>query len=889
MAFEWLNDKSRKFLAAGYLSEGEQPEERILAVAQAAEKILGIDGFAAKFYDYMGKGWISLSSPIWANFGKERGLPISCFNSHIPDNTSGILHAQSEVGIMSKMGGGTSGYFGDVRPRGSKVKDSGVTSGSVHFMELFQTATNVISQGGVRRGYMASTLPIDHGDIDEFLDIGTEGHPIQTMNTGVTVTDKWLEEMKAGDSEKRRVWAKVLKRRSEIGYPYILFHDTVNRNKPEVYKDLGMEIKSSNLCVAPETLILTDTGYIEIAELAGQKVNVWNGSEWSSVDVVKTGSNQKLVKVNLNNETEIECTPYHKFYVKNSYHKGPEEKRAWELKPGDKILKPASLPVISGYKELENAYANGFYSGDGCLTKQGKRIYFYHQKRSDAIKNRVGDIFKSYYVQENQNREYGNSDVLRDKFFVPIAEYSVESRLEWLAGILDSDGTVSKNGKTQSLQICTINKEFAKDIYMMLQTLGVNSRINKSMGAGWRMMPANDGTGQMKEFECQEAWRVLIGQGGVTQLLELGLKLSRLEIDADHTANRECSHFAKVVNVTDEGRIDDTYCFNEPKRHKGMFNGILTGQCQEVLLPSSIDESFVCDLSSVNMLHYDEWKDTDLIETMVFFLDAVMEEFINKIEALRDSNSRQDNLTFLFMERPYNFAKRHRALGLGVLGWASYLQSKMIPFASEKASAITAQAFENIQNRSYEASRKLAEMFGEPEVMKGYGRRNSTLNALAPTTSSAFILGQVSQSIEPLMSNYYIKDLAKIKAEVKNPFLEKLLEEKGMNTREVWDKISKDDGSVMKLDGLTDEEKAVFMTFDEIDPKGIIEQAAIRQQYLDQGQSLNLKIPTSYSPKEINEVTLYAWEMGITTLYYQHSSNAAQQFIRGACGSACEA
>jgi len=147
MTFEWLNENSRKFLSGGYLSEGETPEERIKVIADKAEDILGIEGFSEKFYDYMGKGWISLSSPVWSNFGKDRGLPISCFSSYVPDNTAGILYAQSEVGIMSKMGGGTSGYFGDIRPRGSDIKDSGKTSGSVHFMELFEGVTNVISQG----------------------------------------------------------------------------------------------------------------------------------------------------------------------------------------------------------------------------------------------------------------------------------------------------------------------------------------------------------------------------------------------------------------------------------------------------------------------------------------------------------------------------------------------------------------------------------------------------------------------------------------------------------------------------------------------------------------------------------------------------------------------
>lgn len=556
MNFKWNNENSQRFLNKGYLTNGETAQERIRVIADRAEELLGIEGLSDKIYDYTGRGWISFSSPVWSNFGKRRGLPISCFSSHVPDNIPGILHAQSEIGVMSKMGGGTSAYFGDVRPRGSEITDSGKTSGAVHFMELFDTVTNVVSQGGVRRGYCSAYLPAEHGDIDEFLNIGTEGNPIQDMTTGVTFKDEWIQEMIDGDGEKRAIWAKMLKRRSEVGYPYVFFHGNVNRNKPDVYKDLGLEITNSQMCT-------------------------------------------------------------------------------------------------------------------------------------------------------------------------------------------------------------------------------------------------------------------------------------------------------------------------------------------EILLPISEEESFVCDLSSVNMLHYDDWKNTDLIEVVIYLLDAVMEEFLIKLEEFRDSDILEDQMTFEYMKRAYTFAKRHRALGLGVLGWASYLQKNMIPFTSDKANALTDEYFANIRDKANGASVKLANMLGEPEILKGYGRRNTTLLAIAPTTSSAFILGQVSQSIEPPMSNYYIKDLAKIKAEIKNPYLEALLEEKGHNTPSVWESIAQNDGSVLHLTFLSDEEKQVFLTFKEIDPYGIIDQAAIRQQYLDQTQSLNLMIPSSASVKEINSIVLHAWEMGICTLYYQHSTNAAQQFSKVNC-TACE-
>jgi ribonucleoside-diphosphate reductase alpha chain len=547
--FSWITEESITFLERGYLSEGEEPLQRIKTISDHAEKILGIDGFSDKFFNYMSKGWYSLSSPVWANFGKKRGLPVSCFGSNVQDNIESILYTTSEVGEMSKMGGGTSGYFGNIRGRGESVTDNGLAPGAVHFMNLFESVVDNISQGATRRGRFSPYLPIEHPDIMEFLEIGTEGAPIQDLTHAVTVTDKFMEDMIGGDEEKRAIWAKVIQRRGEIGYPYIMFHDTMNKNAPDVYKDKGATIWNSNLC-------------------------------------------------------------------------------------------------------------------------------------------------------------------------------------------------------------------------------------------------------------------------------------------------------------------------------------------SEIALHNSQDESFVCVLSSMNLLHYDEWKDTDAVETLTYFLDSVNEEFVTKLENIRDNGTPEGLRAFDFMERAYNFAKRQRALGLGVLGWHSLLQSKMLPFDSRETAKLNVEVFKLIQDKSYKASKELSELFGEPEYLVGYGRRNVTLNAIAPTTSSAFILGQVSQSIEPIWSNCYVKDMAKMKVTVKNPVLKKLLQELGKDTKDTWNSIKQQDGSVQHLDFLTDEQKEVFRTFAEITQSSIINQASIRQDYIDQSQSLNLMVPPDMPTKEVNKLLVDAWKLGVKTLYYQHSMNSAQAFSR---------
>lgn len=545
----WLNENSRTFLSRGYLTEGQTPEERIRFIGDLVEKTMNKPGYSDKFYEYMSKGWISLATPVWVNFGLERGLPISCFGSYIPDDMANILHTQAEVGMMSKYGGGTSAYFGALRARGEAITNNGSSSGPVHFMQLFEALLNVVSQGATRRGTFAAYLPVEHSDIMEFLDIGTEGNPIQKINHAVTVGDDWLASMVEGDETKRKIWAKVIQRRGEMGYPYIMFADNANKQTVDAYKDQDLKIVASNVC-------------------------------------------------------------------------------------------------------------------------------------------------------------------------------------------------------------------------------------------------------------------------------------------------------------------------------------------SEIMLPSKDDWSFVCCLSSVNLRHYDEWKDTDLIEVMITLLDAVMSEFIEKLEAWRDSDRTDRRMAFGFMEHAYNFAKANRALGLGVLGYHSLLQYKGLPFESAEATALNKEIFELIHTRSYAASKELAAEFGEPEVLKGYGRRHTTTMAIAPTTSSAFILGQVSQGIEPIWSNCYIKDVAKMKVTIKNQALKELLATKGQDTKEVWDSIRDNDGSVQHLECLTDEEKAIYRTFAEIDQNAVIEQAAARQPFIDQGQSLNIMVPPDVSAKDINQLYIKAWKLGIKALYYQHSMNAAQQLSR---------
>lgn len=536
--YYWLNEESRTFLSRGYINE--TPEQRIHDIAVIAEKYLKINGFAEKFEDYMARGFYSLSTPVWINFGKHKGLPISCYGSNVDDNLDSILNAGREIGMMSKYGGGTSVYLGNIRPRGSNISTGGTADGPVHYARIYDTVVDVCKQSEARRGACAAWLPVEHPDVLEFLEIGGEGNPIQNLQFGISVTDKWIDDMKSGDPDKRKVWAKIIQKRNEFGYPYIMFKDNSNNNSP--YKELGMDITASNLC-------------------------------------------------------------------------------------------------------------------------------------------------------------------------------------------------------------------------------------------------------------------------------------------------------------------------------------------SEIQLPTDSFNSFVCCLGSLNLLHWDEIVETDAIETYTLFLNAVIDEFITKSKTMPG------------MGRAYKFASDHRAIGLGVLGWHSYLQSKLIEFESTEAKMINSRIFSIIKTRSEMASMDLCETKDVKSIREGYA--NTTLVAIAPTKSSSFIHGQVSMGIEPIKSNYFVKDLAKSKTIYKNPFLKEELAKYNLDTEEVWEDILKKDGSVQHLDFPT---KGAFKSFIEISPKEIIIQAAARQKFIDQAQSLNLMIDPSVPAKDINQLYLFAHEQGVKTLYYQFSVSSAQAFSRNIleCAS-CEA
>jgi len=287
----------------------------------------------------------------------------------------------------------------------------------------------------------------------------------------------------------------------------------------------------------------------------------------------------------------------------------------------------------------------------------------------------------------------------------------------------------------------------------------------------------------------------------------------------------------------------------------------MTNICSEITLHTDENHSFICCLSSLNLAKYDEWKNTNIIHDSIWFLDGVLEEFIQKAKYRKG------------FENSVRSAEKGRALGLGVLGWHTYLQERGLPFEGLLAQYETRKIFSQIKIESERASMALAEAYGEPLWCVGTGFRNTHLRAIAPTVSNSKLSGNVSPGIEPWAANIFTEQSAKGTFIRKNPTLEAVLEKNKINNKEIWEKILADGGSVQDIKQLDDETKEVFKTFKEINQLELVRQAGIRQQYIDQSVSLNLAFPSEASPKWINKVHMDAWHKGVKTLYYMRTES----------------
>ena len=541
---EWMDEISLATISKGYLLPGETVKSAYRRVSNAAATRLKKPELANKFFKIMWNGWLGLASPVLSNMGTDRGLPISCFGVDTPDSIRGIGLTNAELMKLTASGGGVGISLNRIRQRGTEIAGNGKSEGVVPWAKIYDSSIIATNQGNVRRGAASVNLDIEHGDIEEFLQIrrpkGDPNRQCLNLHQCVVVGDSFMRKLEARDPESMNKWATVLKSRMETGEPYIMYKDNVNKNNPIAYRMHNLDVTMTNIC-------------------------------------------------------------------------------------------------------------------------------------------------------------------------------------------------------------------------------------------------------------------------------------------------------SEITLFTDE------------------------------------EHSFICCLSSLNLAKWEEFKDTDCIQTAIWFLDGVMQEFIDK------SNGKES------LKRTHKHASKGRALGLGVMGWHTFLQQKNLPFNSVASTVHTRNIFNKIRMESETASMDLAAEYGEPLWCRGTGMRNTHLLAVAPTVSNSVICGGISAGIEPLPANVYTFNGAKGTFIRKNKSLEALLESKGENKEKWWKQMLQEGGSVLGLPDniLSAEEKDVFLTFSETNQLELVKQAAERQKYIDQTQSLNLSFDPNDSPKWINQVHMEGWKLGVKTFYYLRTDSV----IKGDLGS----
>ena len=648
--------------------------------------------------------------------------------------------------------------------------------------------------GGKRHGSFAIYLEPWHSDIRDFLDMkknhGDEEARARDLFYALWIPDLFMKRVKEngkwtlmcpdkcpglsdayGDDfvelyekyekegrgnltlDARDIWFKILDSQIETGTPYMLYKDACNKKSNQ--KNLGT-IKSSNLCcVKGDTLLLTDKGHLKIETLRDQTVSVWNGKEFSEVTVRQTRDDEELVDVNLSDGSKLTCTKYHKFYIQEKYpisnstrdiihSKNVKLVEAKDLIPGMKLIK-CEYPTIDSKKTLENAYTNGFFSGDGTYMNKHEETKKCEFKALDGekfckrhINHVVRDEINDEAIKEGENKtedsvenkcqadsyakrphvslygekikllehldyistgkEKGNklnvtlSMNLEEKFFVPM-NYSLESKMEWFAGYCDADGCISKNGENQSLQISCIHKDFLLNIKLMLQTCGISSKVTLCMDEKNKNMP--DGKGGEKTYNCKKLWRILISSNELQKMLSMGFNTNRLIVNK-HEPQRSATHFVKIDSIEDNGERDKTYCFTEHQRHAGIFNGVITSQC-EIVEYSNSKETAVCNLASIALSKFvkeDKTYDYEKLHEIV----KIVTRNLNKVI----------DINFYPTEKTKRSNQLHRPVGMGVQGLADAFALMDLPFHSEEAKEVNRNIFETIYHAALEASNEIS-------------------------------------------------------------------------------------------------------------------------------------------------------------------------------------
>jgi ribonucleoside-diphosphate reductase alpha chain len=930
----------------------ERPGDMFMRVA------IGIHGWdnnglaAKETYDYMSRGYFTHATPTLFNAGTQSPQMSSCFLMGLEDSVEGIYSGLKDAAHISKHSGGIGIHIQDIRSKNSYIrKTGGHSSGILPMLKVFNETARYINQGGKRNGSFAMYIEPHHPDVFEFLEAkrpqGSEEAKARDLFFAMWISDLFMDRVKSdgnwslfcpdtcpglsnlwGDEYKRLyeiyekdnlavktikardLWEQIITTQIETGGPYMLYKDSVNKKSNQ--KNIGT-IKSSNLCcVTGDTVILTENGQVKISELEGKTANVWNGEKFSESEVFKTNENAEIINVKFSDGMTLNCTRNHKFVLYNSLN--PSEniiKHAEELKSGDKLIK-CKFPIIDNVKNtIDYPYTNGYFAARGEYIDLEETEYdnsnskrkrnnincktpcisfrFQYRQPSKLIHSFEGCIpikYKHYTVLTLDNQK------TLPKKYIP-QNCSLMCKLEWFAGFCDANAEIVNKNGCEVLQLYCDTPKFLADIKLMLQTCGVNANIvTENIGiVGEPLLYEQN----INIYGNDVIHFLSMSSFDIHNLINIGMKFRKLKVTG-YMPTRNYVKYISVQNVFETKKFAETFCFNEPEKHMGIFNGIYSHNC-EITEYSDTEEYAVCNLASIALPKLvKENKDFDFD-----LLQKITKMLVNNLNKIIDKN-------YYPLEKCKKSNLRHRPIGIGVQGLADTFIKMGLPFDSMGAALLNKHIFQSIYYAAVEASSELAEIHGsydtfenspsnlgqfqfdmwniEPdndlnldweslrEKMKR-GMRNSLLVAPMPTASTSQILG-CNECFEPYTSNLYIRRTLAGEFTVINEALIRELIKLNMWNEKMKSRIMIHEGSIQDINCIPDRIKDLFKTAWEIKQKCILDMAIQRGPYICQSQSMNVFVKTP-TFGILNNIHTYGFENGLKTgTYYIHSKPASK-------------
>ena len=930
MTLNFLQAPQIEFLREGkYILDTESPQERFQQIVDKVREYepLYSEGLADRISYMVDKNILSTSTPVLSNFGRPKDpnrnsqdLPASCYIVTCGDSIVDIYNSIGQVAVASKLGGGVGSDFQLVSQKGTELSEGFYSNSKLDWIEDSVGAGQKVSQGAKRRGYNTPFISIDDNDFDELMKRIDKTNPNKTdrliNNTIGIILPRGFRQRLQKDKEAQRRYMLVLKARKATGKVYILDVENANKNSSPVYKKLGLDVATTNICcVTGEQLVATKEGFKTVKELSdlNNALELFdNEGVYSSTAMLYRGY-ADVYEVNLKNGMSHTITANHELVVRDYNRNTIQKSIDTGLNVGDKVCIQTNKGLFGKRHEPGLAFLLGLFLGDGNQTSYNSTQVSIWENDFDLI-DEVESICEEFYNREGINLHHSNKipkfleattgdSVVKKKKLITsifnnngfafkkgtiphwILDADEDTLWQLLRGLLYSDGTVGDYntgksfGQPVNLSLASIDLELLKKLQIIFANLGLKFKIYNLREGGKQMLPKNDGTNSYGEYNTKPIYRLVLSNKN--DLLELEKHtnfLSRKGVKLEDKLYRDNSQkSSEIISIVHKG-MQDVYCPTvDSDKHLWICNGLITSNT-EFLQPLFPDLTSVCVISALNLVHWDEIeKNPQMIKDAFMFLDIVNEEYIKLSEGIP------------FLEKAHNSAKKKRDIGLGALGFAELLQMKGFAYGDMYSRALNKKIFSTIRKHGEEYTQEIGAKLGSPEYCQKAGmvRRNASLMMIAPNKSTSFISKATSGGFEPFMSNTFLKSLAKIQYVWRNPNLEKVLEQYGKNTNDVWDSIQSNNGSVAHLDFLTQREKDIFKTFAEISPKDIIDLASDRQEFIDMGQSLNLIFRKNYTMKDIYDIHKYAWDNGIKTLYYAYNSAHAALEKEGESWDTC--